>query len=67
MPLAGKREFCEIDPAKRCDDCGDCDRCELDAKKICDNCCKCIGMDEDFLTAIIIKPEETDADEPDAP
>ena len=35
-------KFCELDPAKRCDLCGDCEVCDLDPQKKCNDCCKCI-------------------------
>ena len=63
MPREGTREFCEIDPGKRCTNCGDCDYCDLVVGKICDNCCRCIGMDKDFVTVIVRKPEGDPLDE----
>lgn len=33
---------CQLDEAKNCTKCGECDRCDLDPNKLCDNCCKCL-------------------------
>lgn len=41
-------KFCEIQPTKVCDDCGDCDICDLDPNKTCDNCERCLDTDEDY-------------------
>ncbi len=35
-------KLCELDPTKRCDQCGDCETCDLDPFKKCDDCCKCL-------------------------
>lgn len=58
-------KFCEIQPKKICDDCGDCDICDLDHEKICDNCGKCIETDQDYaeikIERIILDEDESEA------
>jgi hypothetical protein len=53
-------KFCELNPYKVCNDCGECDICDLNPDKICDNCCKCIDMDDDFAS---VKIEQVYLDE----
>ena len=51
---------CTLDPAKICDECGECHYCDLDPDKICDNCCRCLGEADYRAVEIteIIMPKE---------
>lgn len=40
--VLGEREFCELEPSKKCNYCGECLMCDLDPNKICNNCGKCL-------------------------
>ena len=41
-------KICELNDAKECNDCGECEICDVDKNKRCDNCCICIGLDSDY-------------------
>lgn len=51
---------CILEPERKCNLCGECERCDLEPAKICDNCCRCLDVADYRAVEIteIILPDE---------